>query len=607
MARGIQNAVLRGTVTLLSCALAACGGGGGGGGSAPTTVSSTPPTPPSVTPAALFTTTSGTLLTNSGTQEYPLYGVAFPTPGTTAYGDIAAGRRVNADGSISLTFQTNVAHRSVHFTNGDISSRNLEGITARKNDVGYFEFAAADEPLNGGSLAYARAGAITFDDASLNRVIAAPFYFGWQTPVGTAPTSGIASYRGGTLGYDLTTFTPTLISGDVHIELNFANNKAIGHISDLQEISSGGTSSPYGNRFIFSNVNLSRNSQDVTFSGDLKAVDKTTGVITNGTNDSAGRPGVQGRVFGPNGEELAGLWQYNNGGARLAWGSFATRTESASHPSGAFSSLLTVAGSVSQSFALQTGNTFSASIGAGGQANSISAMSGATGSLTPAANGSISLAFTHTGNSGTVTYSVGDLMLLSAASSLGEIVSGQVGNAVLTLGDRGALSYARFGYWMDRTAAAAPVFSTFHVGRDALPSQLPTSGTATYVGTGVGLVKHDVGLYQIHGDTRFQADFSANTISGSFTVRGGSTLPGGIATTSQAFTSLRFDSVGVTGAAFNSGPAVALDGSTSRGTGTYGGRFYGPTGEEIAGHWNLSGTSSFGHAFQTWGAFGASR
>lgn len=607
-------------IAVLPLILLGCGGGGGGGssvvsgGGAPAPVTAIAP---SATPATQFAT-AGTVLTDTSTQEFPIHGVSYASPANPStqgashaspanisFGDVSGGRRVNADGSISLTFSTSSGPRSIHFRASDITSRNLEGTTARRDDVGYFEFAAADEPLNGGSLAYARAGAVTFDDASLNRLVASPFYFGFATPIANVPMTGLASYRGGTFGYDLTTFTPTLLGGDVHLQVDFAGNKVTGHISDLQEISSGGTSTPYPHRFILSNVSLSRNAQDVTFSGGAKAVDMTTGAIASIPLDISGRPAIQGKVFGPNGEELAGQWQYNDSaGDRLAYGSFATRTESASHPSGALTSPLTFPGSPAQSFSLNTGRTLGATDFHPGI--SILFLSNANGTLSPSANGDIVLSYSYAtlsnSFSGTITFNRTDFAVSSAHSRLGEIVSATRGGVELWLGDRGALSYSRFGYWADNTHGSIDsVISTFYAGRETQASQLPLTGTATYRGTGIGVIAQGPALTRIGGDVQLQANFASSTISGAFTVQSNSHVMG-VPASSLPFTSVRLDSTSISGNAFSGTSAVPLQGSASVGSGNYAGRFYGPTGEEVAGHWYVNGAS-----FNSWGAFGAAR
>ena len=164
------------------------------------------------------------------------------------------------------------------------------------------------------------------------------------------------------------------------------------------------------------------------------------------------------------------------------------------------------------------------------------------------------------------------------------------------------LSYSFYGGWYrwynGNTAFDSGAFAG---GSATLPSAIPTSGTATYTGTvfGSGSSGGVGGEYFFAGNAQLSANFGpggSGTVTSTFSGLSGqgqfvpAFTPGNITGTETiAAGTNRF-----TGTVTGTSLATAL-------TGTLNGAFYGPTAQEAAGSFKLTGA---GNAFQA-GAFGA--
>ncbi|MBE1292407.1 MAG: hypothetical protein GJ677_07945 [Rhodobacteraceae bacterium] len=161
------------------------------------------------------------------------------------------------------------------------------------------------------------------------------------------------------------------------------------------------------------------------------------------------------------------------------------------------------------------------------------------------------------------------------------------------------LDHSTFGFWMDGYprgghASNANVTGTLGVGSYGVTtaaSNMPTSGSATYVGSSIGFAKSSDGdPYVTASDiTMTTSDFSTMTINSSNTY-GTSLITG-----DRAMPELNFSGTGsINGSGFDASvTATAASGAVN-------GQFYGPGAREIGGTFELSGPNT-----DYIGAFGA--
>jgi hypothetical protein len=185
------------------------------------------------------------------------------------------------------------------------------------------------------------------------------------------------------------------------------------------------------------------------------------------------------------------------------------------------------------------------------------------------------------------------------------------------------MGYTLLGAWSYTPASGTQAYvGQLITGYATDPSNVPTTGTATYTGSsgaagsgvrGAYAVPSGTGTIQggtLTGDVTFNANFANNTANGSFTNMT-ATPTGGAAPTpwndvtfsaSLGRTPSLVGAIGhtsTTGAPANGGTA----GFSSAATGTLSAMFYGPNAEEVGGVWTLSESTSGGGkaAFGTFG------
>ena len=179
---------------------------------------------------------------------------------------------------------------------------------------------------------------------------------------------------------------------------------------------------------------------------------------------------------------------------------------------------------------------------------------------------------------------------------------------ITTFSSSPSLSYALYGEWATRPLVGFTGFSMFATGIASLATQVPTTGSATYIGTAIGATysnrQSTDGPQRFSGDISLSANFSGRTISGSVTNIRSVTVYSGLQNT--------FGDISLTGGTFaGSSFAGIATGSPSPAnnpeqlagsTGVFGGRFYGPNSEEVAGTFNLKNPMT-----NLIGSFGAKR
>lgn len=568
---------------VVAVALTACGGGGGGAspGLTPTV------SPPPVNPPNQFAT-GGKSFTAASDRSLalPLYGISLPFAAVVAPGSIFAGRRLETDNSISLTFESAVgAERSVRF-----GATGVLPFLGTSGDVDYLEFGAIGSTPT--LLNFSRFGALSFT-VPTSQVVA--FYGGFETPAGSGPTSGTMSYQGATLAAERRAATDFALAGSIHLEADFQSNTMFGSINNLERFDDNGTSlGDYDYRFILSGVTIANVGGSRTFNGGLIAqkLDDASATATTSTL-------LDGRFFGSAAQEAAGVWQVEGlqaaGGNRDIWGSFGATTS-------AVNGTATFLQSVGTPISLTETASFEVNVLSNAVTHTVL---GAVPTITPLADGGLTFSGGALGTfnpPGSATTPALSSTLAYVASSNAIALTGATGAgvpSVVYLAERGTLSYARFGYWIDgsRVSSNDILGYTYFAGGVQTPSgSMPSSGTANYAGTTLGRVIDNTNAeYVFAGKVNLTANFGASTVTGSVHSLTGSTP--------ALLTSINLDAGVIAGSSF-AGTANAFDGATNVGTGSWNGRFHGPAAEEAAGTYLLNGG---GGSLQGWGSFGAGR
>lgn len=568
---------------VVAVALTACGGGGGGAspGLAPAV------SPPPVNPPSQFAT-GGKSFTAASDRSLalPLYGISLPFAAVVAPGSIFAGRRLETDNSISLAFESAAgAERSVRF--GATGSQPFVGSSA---DVDYVEVATVGT-LATTSLSFARYGALDFTSPASQTVA---FYGGFETPAASAPVAGTMSYIGTTAAVDFRggVFHAAL-TGSIHLEADFQGNKMYGSIGNLKEFDNTGTLvGDYDHRFLLSDVTISTTGASATFSGDLLTQNLSTGTVLAVQNSL-----IDGRFFGGSAQEAAGVWQSDVVVGRQIWGSFGATSSTVDGVASFLQSVgtpLTVFEVASFEVDVTTqvpagilppGGVTITPLSGGGFHFSVPALGAfnAPGSATSPALASTAPYESTTG----------------ATAVTGVITTPDP--SLVYVAERGTLSYAKFGYWVDSSRVAVDNVlerNYFAAGVQTPNGSMPVSGTAQYVGTSLGrAIDGTNAVTDFVGKVSLTADFGARSVSGVIDNLTGS---GALPLTSIA---LSAGVIGLGSNTFAGTSSVALTGPGTA-TGTWNGRFHGPAANEVAGSYTLN---DVGNALQVWGSYGAGR
>lgn len=500
------------------------------------------------------------------------------------------GTRTQTAGGLALTFSDGGFPRPLAFQAGDIQSAG--GITtATSTEATWHEFTDVDS-VNG-ALAYARFAHLSVPDAT------APtdrFHtFGYETPPANVPTIGRAEYYGQAVGRLAAGPSVDALTGLVQLQVDFDENAVTGKISALRATDSANQTRAIGSIVIIEGEIGENNAIGAHF------------VATLNPSSDDGR--MTGRFYGPGVEEVAGAWNVALPEG-LAEGVFGARSAAASHPSGA-PRLAPWGASAGEAFVLHE-TMVRADYASVSTAPVMTAVSGSPGfgpsSLTVLADGGLRLDTTVDG--GAVQGElVGDAFdTRSASFAAAQPVMQTYGHAdetpyAIELGGPGYLSYARFGYWEDRSAGLLEQYrGFFYAGRETPVAEVPAQGTATYVGATIGQGLGAQGLARLHGALSLDVDFATNAVTGS--------LSGIVATylaPTNASTTFDFSSVDITatrapGTSTFSGTTAAQPGAGGTATGTVQGGFFGPQALEVGGTWNVDNGT-----VKAWGSFGGTR
>lgn len=154
------------------------------------------------------------------------------------------------------------------------------------------------------------------------------------------------------------------------------------------------------------------------------------------------------------------------------------------------------------------------------------------------------------------------------------------------------LGWTTYGMWAVREHSGAPTstHAAFVTGYQTPAGSVPTSGTATYAGSVVGLVfrpqagqPNGIGSSQLRGNATLQANFGSGAITGSLTNMMAGLLSWNSVSLLGAISGGQFS--GTSAATSAPGNSWSLGGSAA---GTFAGLFFGPTAEELGAVWTLS-------------------
>ena len=439
-----------------------------------------------------------------------------------------------------------------------------------------------------GQLHYARFGAYfeDFDDG----ISFAPWHFGRVTPRQNIPMTGFASYSGLTGGVLLDNTGAYELKGSVLLNAEFNSGFFLlsGRLYDV--VATGADGNQYG----IMQMQLAGGKDPHTADSDPHFAGTVSGNFPNGESSNGGG-GWSGRFFGPGLEELAANWGMP-GEESQAYGWFGARNESSTHPSGPWPlpTLLTTAGvplpvtTSVRSYELDADNKV---VGSRALSSSVATHTISTNLRRPIVNYSINSTNRQVGIIDEPLYSYPVQLALSENQYL------------FSVGPASDLSYTAFGYWADNIdfPGTQTRWHFFHGGRETPLSQMPTTGSAAYLGHTYGAMayrEHEhIGteFKSVQGQMYMQVDFASRALTAQ-SFLGFTNVDGG----SGGFAELLLKGT-VSGNGFSGTTSLAPSDVRPAATGTFNGKFYGPAAREAGGLWNFASTDG---RLQSQGSFG---
>lgn len=479
---------------------------------------------------------------------------------------------------------------------------------------------------------------------SSNAQVLGVYAVGNTTPSAGLPKSGSVVFTGNALGTIASTQGSGIFGGLASLTVNFSSNQLTGSISDIRAADSF-TSFPSGS---VNAINFSGSVNGGSFSGQANAAASVGSVY-----DISGASGsVGGNFYGSSATEAVGVFSLTGGTTQVqilgsfgATQSFASKDISAAVPqlsalpngtplvadfgSGFVSATVTTTGAAQTTFAIDgaspTGNTTTAiNVPPASfvyytngnlilQAPDIPFFSG-TQQQTSATNQTVqfSAASFNQGANGKASatglpYGTVQAVGVSTAPGFPSIAGDSV--TLFRVGGNVGLQYSDFGEWATGQQTVAGIvtssYGVYGVGVATPAAQVPTSGSALYTGSAIGVLGYNIAgtgsafiITNVTGVTELTANFAVNTLTGGvFGLR----TAGGADMNDITFKgSITGNTFAGTTAAGTSARNIDLTG----GAGKFGGGFFGPNAKEIAGTFSLSGGTG-GTGAQLIGAFGA--
>jgi hypothetical protein len=212
-----------------------------------------------------------------------------------------------------------------------------------------------------------------------------------------------------------------------------------------------------------------------------------------------------------------------------------------------------------------------------------------------------------------VTYPIFDFTIeslgVTATNVRGDGTEATATNGGKVSGALYTLNYTVLGAWSYTAPAGTTYLGQFATGSQTPLASLPTTGTATYTGSGTsgGVIggyfipggNNTITGGTVTGDVNMNVNFGTNAVSGQFTNMVARPITGG---------SVPWNSVSLTGqidrasnGSFGGGVSVAVAptaagsaGLSTAAHGTFSGNFFGPANNEIGGTWTLSESTADG-------------
>jgi hypothetical protein len=537
-----------------SLSLAACGGDGGGG------VASAPAVRTNASLASLVASQS---FTNDATTHTASFNLS---NSQTISGSSAQSALTIQYDLASNTYTLTTQGRSQSFAAADITS-NANGLAVFKKTTGatqdYLTLEAATFGGTGGpqyvGLGFWQRNTVSGSTQNTSFDI---FTYGLDTPASAVPRTGQAALA--TYVFGLTTtpgYEPASFSGNGRFDIDFQRGifSTDTFVTETRLVTGGSSSG---------------GSVELTGSGTLSSTDGTLSGLVNYNGQHATATGtLSGRLYGPNGQEVGASFTANG-----ADGSSASGSLIAYAPGTALAPVnLSLTNLVTSQLYYTLDDTLYSAKGLSGTTYYTS--TGADhGQLTQTPSGGIALPN---------AYTTADLVTGGAANftTFQKTTNGQT--STMEIYNPGpantelALTYASFAHVFDAAQVANATQQTYEVFGLATDANLLSArtGTAHYTGVAYGAAANSAtgATYAVTGTSSYDVNFSSQTYTG------GLNLAGSGATGSVNYGAFNFAGTmargqGVTGALNQGGTAV----------GTITTQFYGPTGQEIGGPFQLT-------------------
>lgn len=557
-------------VALSTAVLAACASGGGGGGGGDAGSPGLPPPPPptnsSITNLVVDQVFSGPAATS--TTEFNL------TSGTTVNGTGASGALSVSYNAAAKSYTVSVAGRSQTFAPGDVIS-NAGGETRFETDgaAGKDRLTLVTTPYSGStSNRYVGMGywqrSSTTGDRQHDQF--ASFVYGLNTPAAAMPRTGRANFAIDVFAMSsVPGFEPSVLQGLGTFDVDFM----AGIFSTKTYLTETGLLT--GSGVVGGGIELNGagtlSSSDATFSGS----------ITAGTRNSNLTGSLSGRFYGPGAEEIGASFSATNSDGASFTGSFTGQRGNGPAVNLTLTNVVTP-----QLFFAQGTGLFVDKLA--GQTEAQVRYYRMTGQFQDRTSGNFS-------------FGPGISNMPGGEFTSTSIVSSNDPNFTVyekVFGDRGvrlelfkigaantqlALTYSTLGRWRSTELAGVWTMNQHHhfvYGLETPERLLATrTGTARYEGVvyGAGANATTGAEYDVRGSSVFNVNFSQQTYSGDLTLNGrnnAGTVDFG-----------RYDFAGRLSSTTRASAADLTYGGAT--VGELVTRFFGPTGEEIGGDFNI--------------------
>lgn len=318
-------------------ALAACSGGGGGGGIVSGPVVTPPTTSVNITGVTALGSGGNAPLEATGPtpnfadgNNLPPNGTIFPlTQGAISITSTSA-QGINA-GAGTATIQNTVfsGGSAIPIIDLNIPSLGINATGLRGDGTTKTQADGSTVGVIVTGLTYTLLGSWSYKPAGNNGTDLGLVVTGYQTPAGSVPTTGTASYvgtgqnSGATAGGVVGTvavpsgsgsISAATLTGNVNLNVNFSNQQVNGTLTNMvaKDVISGATS-PWNNVTLTGSLSQSAGSANrgAVISGTTQAQAAPSGAAFGLSSSATGN--LSGALYGPNATEAGGVWSVNQG------------------------------------------------------------------------------------------------------------------------------------------------------------------------------------------------------------------------------------------------------------------------------------------------------